>query len=158
MIASKTYLSPHFCHLESSPSEGKTRFIQKFCLKEVHRVMVEEEIGAKQAVRELAERWEREGRRPVIDKSGNEACSEKLGHLKPILKEALNNVSKGVWKKVKFCLDSGAGETVMAESDLPEVPTHQYADTRKRAQNLFLIKCKLTIGSVMVPQLVVYVS
>ena len=28
-------------------------------------------------------------------------------------------------EKVRFCLDSGAGETVMAEDDLPEIPTKE---------------------------------
>ena len=34
-------------------------------------------------------------------------------------------MSKHVWKKVKFCLDSGAGETVMAENDTLEIPTRE---------------------------------
>ena len=40
----------HFRNLDSNASKGKVRFIQKFCLKEVERVMDKEEIGAKQAV------------------------------------------------------------------------------------------------------------
>ena len=49
--------------------------------------------------------------------------AEKVGLLRPTMKEALNNVSKTEWKKIRFCLDSGAGEIVMAEDDLPEVET-----------------------------------
>ena len=78
----------------------------------------------------MVERWAVEGIRPAIDRcrreekrSGAPDC--KMSHLKPILKGALNNVNKNVWKKIKFCLDSGAGETVMAESDLPEIPTQE---------------------------------
>ena len=57
----------HFRHFDSNASEGKVRYIQKFCLKEIKRVMEEEDIGAKQAVMDLAGRWEREGRKPVRD-------------------------------------------------------------------------------------------
>ena len=32
-------------------------------------------------------------------------------------------MGKSEWKKVKFCVDSGADETVMAEDELPEVET-----------------------------------
>ena len=53
------------------------------------------------------------------------ATRVKIGILKPKIKEALNNINKNQWKKVRFCLDSGAGETVMAESDLPEVQTKE---------------------------------
>ena len=88
--------------------------------------MEEEEIGAKQAVRELAERWEREGRRPTIDNILNRDCNKrKLGILKPKMKESLNKVGTNAWKKVQFCLDSGAGEIVMAEDDLPEIETKE---------------------------------
>ena len=87
--------------------------------------MEEEEIGAKQAVRELARRWEMEGRRPTADNRENEACKERLGILKPKMKEGLNMIGANAWKKVRFCLDSGAGEIVIAEDDLPEVETQE---------------------------------
>ena len=84
--------------------------------------MREEEIGAKQAVRELAREWETEGRRPTTD-SNREKPKEKLGILKPKIKEGLNEVGASQWKQLKFCLDSGAGEIVISEDDLPEVET-----------------------------------
>ena len=34
-------------------------------------------------------------------------------------------VGTTTWKKLRFCLDSGAGEIVMAEEDLPEVETSE---------------------------------
>ena len=77
---------------------------------------------AKQAVQELVGRWASEGRRPAVD-SSSEAPKEKLGILKPKIKEGLNKVGASEWKMLKFCLDSGAGEIVMAEDDLPEVET-----------------------------------
>ena len=102
--------SSHFRNLDSIASEGKTRFVQKFCLKEVQRVMEEEEIGAKQAVMELAGKWERDGSRPVSDGISDRAIKkEKLGILKPKIKESLNMVGANDWKRVRFCLDSGGG-------------------------------------------------
>ena len=80
--------SSHFCNLGSNASEGRVRFIQKFCLREVERIAEEEEIGAKQAVQELVGRWEREGKRPATD-INNEAPREKLGILRPKMKEGL---------------------------------------------------------------------
>ena len=52
-------------------------------------------------------------------------CGErvKLGSLKPVLKEGLKAVGKPGWKKVRFCMDSGANETVMDDEDLEEVET-----------------------------------
>merc|ERR1712026_473795 len=50
---------------------------------------------------------------------------EKRGILKPKIKESLNMVGASEWRKVRFCLDSGAGEIVMAEEDLPEVETKE---------------------------------
>ena len=48
----------------------------------------------------------------------------KLRILKPVVKEGLNIVSdKREWRKVRFCVDSGAGETVVDDGDLPEVET-----------------------------------
>ena len=94
----------HFRHLNSNWSEGKARFIQKFCMREIERVMEEHEIGAKQAVRELVERWQKEGRRPATDNR-----REKLGILKPKMKEGLNKIGTHTLKKVRFCLDSGDG-------------------------------------------------
>ena len=41
------------------------------------------------------------------------------------MKEGLNNVTANEWKRVRFCVDSGAGETVMAEEELPEVETKE---------------------------------
>ena len=86
--------------------------------------MEEEEIGAKQAVWEVAERWEREGQRPTTD-NNSDGRRDKLGILKPKMKESLNKVGANAWKKLRFCLDSGAGEIVMAEDDLPEVETQE---------------------------------
>merc|ERR1712079_961139 len=34
-------------------------------------------------------------------------------------------VGTNTWKKISFCLDSGAGEIVMSEEDLPEVKTEE---------------------------------
>ena len=79
-------------------------------------------IRPTEAVRRIAERWEETGEKPMTDKM---AASVKLGILKRKIKEALSNINKNTWKKVSFCLDSGAGETVMAESDLPEVLTKE---------------------------------
>ena len=45
--------------------------------------------------------------------------------LKPKMKEGLNNVVASEWVKVRFCVDSGAGETVMAEDELPQVETKE---------------------------------
>ena len=45
--------------------------------------------------------------------------------LKPILKGGLNEVRPGGWRKLRFCVDSGAGETVVNEDDLPEVETKE---------------------------------
>ena len=55
------------------------------------------------------------------------ACAQKLNVLRPMIKEDLNAVSsqEKQWKKVSFCVDSGAGETVMNEDDLTEVPTKE---------------------------------
>ena len=39
------------------------------------------------------------------------------------MKEGLNKVGAPSWKKLRFGLDSGAGEIVVAEEDLPEVET-----------------------------------
>ena len=58
----------------------------------------------------------------VSDRGGKK---EKLGILKPKIKERLNQVGTNTWKKVRFCLDSGAGEIVMSEEDLPEVETKE---------------------------------
>ena len=107
------------------------RFIQKFCVDEVLQMMTENEVEAMEAVRRLAERWEVDGRRPVIDRcrredhrtTGAKSAKSKLGILKPKIKEGLNKVGASEWKMLKFCLDSGAGEIVMAEDDLPEVET-----------------------------------
>ena len=52
------------------------------------------------------------------------AKANKLRILKPVVKEGLNAVAdKKEWVKVRFCVDSGAGETVVDESDLPTVET-----------------------------------
>ena len=48
-----------------------------------------------------------------------------LSILKPILKGGLNEVRPGGWRKLRFCVDSGAGETVVNEDDLPEVETKE---------------------------------
>ena len=45
--------------------------------------------------------------------------------MKPKIKEGLNNVVANEWLKVRFCVDSVAGETVMAEEDRPEVETKE---------------------------------
>merc|ERR1712026_313924 len=50
---------------------------------------------------------------------------ERLGILKPKMKDGLNMIGANAWKKVRFCLDSGAGQIVMAEEDLPEVETKE---------------------------------
>ena len=62
-------------------------------------------------------------RRPP--KKQREKEMRRLNVLKPMIKEDLNAVSsqERQWKKVSFCVDSGAGETVLNEDDLPEVPT-----------------------------------
>ena len=41
------------------------------------------------------------------------------------MKECLNKVGTPTCKKLRFCLDSGAGEIVMAEDDLPEIETKE---------------------------------
>ena len=52
--------------------------------------------------------------------------SRKLSTLKPIAREELHAMSeKGGCKNIKFCVDSGAGETVVDEDDLPEVETKE---------------------------------
>ena len=105
-------------------SKAKIEFIKKFCLREVARLAELANVRANEAVGRLAERWEATGERPITDAMATSARrgnggSRKLGTLKPKIKEALNNINKNAWKKVRFCLDSGAGETVMAEDDLP---------------------------------------
>ena len=40
-------------------------------------------------------------------------------------KGRINNVTANEWKKIRFCVDSGAGETVMAEDELPEIETKE---------------------------------
>ena len=81
--------------------------------------MEEDGISAKAAAQRLAEGWQMKGVRPVTDEikqsTNKVVTSVKVGLLKPRIKESLNNVNKNTWKKVRFCLDSGAGETVMAE-------------------------------------------
>ena len=37
----------------------------------------------------------------------------------------VDEVKKSEWKKLRFCMDSGSGETVVAEDDLPEVETKE---------------------------------
>ena len=90
----------------------------------IEKMVEEENIGAKQAVAQIVERWERTGRRPTTD-TWRELKGRRLGLLKPKMKEGLNNVVANEWKKVRFCVDSGAGETVMAEEELPEVETKE---------------------------------
>ena len=50
---------------------------------------------------------------------------KRLSGLKPILKGKIDDVKKSEWRKVRFCVDSGSGETVVAEDDLPEVETKE---------------------------------
>ena len=80
-------------------------------------------ISAKMAVQQMAEKWESKGERPVTDDSLEMTKRERLGILKPKMKESLNKVGTNAWRKLRLCLDSGAGEIVMAEDDLPEIET-----------------------------------
>ena len=50
-------------------------------------------------------------------------CNVALRGLRPVIKEGLNAISKSGWNNIKFCVDSGAGETVMAEEELAEIGT-----------------------------------
>ena len=57
------------------------------------------QVGANEAVKQLAEDWEKNWERPATDSSDNGANrgrhgKDKLGSLKPKIKEALNNVNK----------------------------------------------------------------
>ena len=73
-----------------------------------------------------ANEWKKEGRRPETDAiHESRERKSRLGILKPKIKEALNKVGAQAWKKLRFCLDSGAGEIVMSEDDLPEVETKE---------------------------------
>ena len=95
-------------------------------MDELVRKMEEDGISAKEAVRRLAQKWELEGKRPAIDEITEQVSKkEKLGILKPKMREGLNMVGASTWKKLRFCLDSGAGEIVIAEDDLPEVETKE---------------------------------
>ena len=49
----------------------------------------------------------------------------RIGALRPIIKEGLKAVAKSEWRKIRMCVDSGAGETVMADDELPEVETKE---------------------------------
>ena len=105
----------HSSHMRSKGEvqrEGMTLFVQKFCPKLIEKVAQEHDIGAKQAVGQIVEEWERRGKRPTTD-AGMELKGRRLGLLKPKMKEGLNNVEASEWVKVRFCVDSGAGETVM---------------------------------------------
>ena len=89
-----------------------------------------EGIKATEAVERIAERWQKTGDKPITDKVAHSdkwesLGKQKLGILRPRIKEALNNVNRSEWKKIRICLDSGAGETVIAEDDLPEIPTKE---------------------------------
>ena len=68
-----------------------------------------------------------DGSGPDTKRRQNSAENKKgrLGIQKPKINEGLNKIGTNTWKKVRFCLDSGAGETVMAEGDLPEIPTKE---------------------------------
>ena len=48
-------------------SEGKIRFIRKFCIGALVMKMEEDNVSAKMAEQRLAERWHREGVRPETD-------------------------------------------------------------------------------------------
>ena len=102
---------------------SKVRFVRRYCVGETARRAEKEGIRAARAALDIAEEWHGSGRRPATDGEEEEKTRKRLSGLKPILREGLNDVKKSGWKKVNFCVDSGAGETVMAEDDLPEVDT-----------------------------------
>ena len=87
--------------------------------------MEEEGIRVGEAVTKIVMQWEVTGKRPRIDAIRETMSKPKLGILKPRMKECLNHVAANQWRKVRFCVDSGAGETVMTEDELPEVDTKE---------------------------------
>ena len=65
--------------------------------------MEQDGVGANMAVWQIADRWERNGERPVTDDIMDPTIKkEKLGILRPKIKEGLNNVTTSEWKKLKF--------------------------------------------------------
>ena len=97
--------------------------MRKYCVREITKRAEEAGIRAARAALNIAEEWHVSGKRPATDGEEEEKRGRRLSGLKPILREGLNDIKKSGWKKLKFCVDSGAGETVMAEDDLPEVDT-----------------------------------
>ena len=102
---------------------AKIRFVRTFCLREIDKQAEKNGTSAAQASLEIAERWRTRGQRPMTDAAGEQVGKQQLGHLKPKIKEGLKAVTKTEWTQLRFCVDSGAGETVMAEEELPEIDT-----------------------------------
>ena len=104
---------------------AKIRFVKKYCVGEIAKRSVKEGIRAARAALDIAEEWHVSGKRPNTDGEEEEKGRRRLSGLKPILKVRVDDVKKSEWKKIRFCMDSGSGETVVAEEDLPEVETKE---------------------------------
>ena len=102
---------------------AKVRLVRKFCVREIEKQAERDGTRAAQAALEIAERWRKKGQRPMTDAEGEQVRKKQLWHLKPKIKTRMDTVTKSEWKQLRFCVDSGAGETVMAEEELPEVDT-----------------------------------
>ena len=103
----------------------RVQFVRKFCLRLVGQVAERKGIKASEAAEEIAETWLSSGKRPMTDSAGEQLGGQRLGILKPKMKEGLNTMTSSEWRKVRFCVDSGAGETVLAEDELPEIETKE---------------------------------
>ena len=94
--------------------EARVQFVRKFCLKLVGQMAETKGMKASEAAEEIAETWLITGARPITDSAAEQLGKQRLGILKPKIKEGLNNMTSSEWRKVRFCVDSGAGETVLA--------------------------------------------
>ena len=104
---------------------ARVQFVRKFCLKLVGQVAETKGVRASEAADEIAEMWLSTGKRPMTDSAAEQLGKQRLGILKPKMKEGLNNMTSSEWRKVRFCVDSGAAETVLAEEELPEIETKE---------------------------------
>ena len=57
---------------------AKVRFVRKICVREIERQAEKDGTRAAQAALEIAERWRKEGQRPMTDAEGEQVRKKQL--------------------------------------------------------------------------------